>query len=47
MTGLAPEQKALRSGVIGIGNIVTTTIAPAMLAEPGCSLVAAVSRDQG
>jgi|TARA_B100000315_G_scaffold110532_1_gene101353 hypothetical protein len=47
MTGLVPEQKALRLGVVGIGNIVTTTMAPAMLAEPECSLVAAVSRDQG
>lgn len=34
-------------GVIGIGNIVTTTIAPAMVAESTCELVAAVSRDQG
>ncbi len=34
-------------GVIGIGNIVQGTIAPAMLAEPECDLVAAVSRDQG
>lgn len=42
-----PEQKALRFGVVGIGNIETTTMAPAMLTEPECSLVAAVSRDQG
>ena len=34
-------------GVIGIGNIVQGTIAPAMVAEPECDLVAAVSRDQG
>ncbi|MGI9648454.1 MAG: Gfo/Idh/MocA family protein, partial [Acidimicrobiia bacterium] len=34
-------------GVIGIGNIVQGTMAPAMVAEPGCELVAAVSRDQG
>ncbi|HSJ84983.1 MAG TPA: Gfo/Idh/MocA family oxidoreductase [Acidimicrobiia bacterium] len=34
-------------GVIGIGNIVRSTMAPAMVAEPGCDLVAAVSRDQG
>jgi 1,5-anhydro-D-fructose reductase (1,5-anhydro-D-mannitol-forming) len=33
--------------VIGIGNIVKGTIAPAMVAEPECDLVAAVSRDQG
>ena len=37
----------LRWGVIGIGNIVRTTMAPAMMAEPACELVAAVSRDQG
>lgn len=34
-------------GVIGIGDILTGTIAPALLAEPQASLVAAVSRDQG
>jgi len=34
-------------GVIGIGNIVRSTMAPAMVAEPECDLVAAVSRDQG
>lgn len=34
-------------GIIGIGNIVKTTIAPAMVEEPDCELVAAVSRDQG
>lgn len=34
-------------GIIGIGNIVKGTIAPAMVAEPECDLVAAVSRDQG
>ena len=38
---------SLRWGVIGIGNIVRTTMAPAMVAEPACDLVAAVSRDQG
>lgn len=37
----------LRFGVIGIGNIVQGTIAPAMVAEEDCELVAAVSRDQG
>ena len=31
-------------GVIGIGNIVRGTVAPAMVAEPECNLVAAVSR---
>ena len=34
-------------GVIGLGNIVNTTIAPAMVAEEACDLVAGVSRDQG
>jgi 1,5-anhydro-D-fructose reductase (1,5-anhydro-D-mannitol-forming) len=34
-------------GVIGIGNIVQSTMAPAMVDEPECDLVAAVSRDQG
>ncbi|HEY4606309.1 MAG TPA: Gfo/Idh/MocA family oxidoreductase, partial [Acidimicrobiia bacterium] len=34
-------------GVIGIGAIVQSTMAPAMIAEPHCELVAAVSRDQG
>ena len=34
-------------GVIGIGNIVQGTIAPAMVAEAACNLVAAVSRDPG
>ena len=34
-------------GVIGIGDIVTTTMAPAMTVEPQCDLVAGVSRDQG
>ena len=32
-------------GVIGIGNIVRSTIAPAMVAEPECDLVAGVSRE--
>jgi 1,5-anhydro-D-fructose reductase (1,5-anhydro-D-mannitol-forming) len=34
-------------GVIGIGNIVQSTMAPAMVDEPECDLVAAVSRDEG
>ena len=34
-------------GIIGIGNIVQSTIAPAMVDEPECDLVAAVSRDEG
>lgn len=34
-------------GIIGPGNIVRTTMAPAMVAEPDCDLVAVVSRDQG
>jgi 1,5-anhydro-D-fructose reductase (1,5-anhydro-D-mannitol-forming) len=34
-------------GVIGIGNIVRSTMAPAMVAEPECDLVAGVSRGQG
>jgi len=34
-------------GVIGIGNIVRSTMAPAMVEEPECDLVAGVSRDQG
>ena len=37
---------ALGWGVIGIGNIVRSTIAPALVAEPACELVAATSRDQ-
>ncbi len=37
----------LRFGVIGIGDILTGTIAPAMVADPQCELVAAVSRDHG
>ena len=36
----------LRWGVIGIGDFLTGTIAPAMAAEPACRLFAAVSRDQ-
>lgn len=39
--------KRVAWGVIGIGNIVEGTIAPAMLAEPDCELIAAVSRDLG
>ena len=38
---------ALGWGIIGIGNIVRSTMAPAMVVEPACDLVAAVSRDQG
>lgn len=34
-------------GVVGIGNIVQGTIAPAIVAEAECDLVAGVSRDQG
>jgi 1,5-anhydro-D-fructose reductase (1,5-anhydro-D-mannitol-forming) len=34
-------------GIIGLGNIVRSTMAPAMMAEPDCHLVAAVSRDRG
>ena len=33
-------------GIVGIGNIVNGTIAPAMVAEPECDLVAGVSRSQ-
>lgn len=33
-------------GVVGIGQFLTGTIAPAIAAEPNCRLVAAVSRDQ-
>ena len=40
-------EETLGWGVIGIGNIVRSTMAPAMLAEPECDLVAGVSRDQG
>jgi 1,5-anhydro-D-fructose reductase (1,5-anhydro-D-mannitol-forming) len=39
--------RKLRWGIIGIGNIVQGTMAPAILAEPDMELVAAVSRDQG
>jgi 1,5-anhydro-D-fructose reductase (1,5-anhydro-D-mannitol-forming) len=39
--------KSVGWGVIGLGNIVNSTIAPAMVAEPNCDLVAGVSRDQG
>lgn len=34
-------------GIIGIGNIVKSTMAPAMVEEPECDLIAGVSRDQG
>lgn len=37
----------LRWGIIGIGNIVRSTMAPAMVVEAASDLVAAVSRDQG
>ena len=40
-------EETLGWGVIGIGNIVRSTMAPAMVAEPECDLVAGVSRDQG
>lgn len=33
-------------GIIGIGNIARSTIAPAIVAEANCRLVAVVSRDQ-
>jgi 1,5-anhydro-D-fructose reductase (1,5-anhydro-D-mannitol-forming) len=46
MTRSTPTAGPLRFGVIGIGNVVTTTIAPAMRDDPTCALVAAVSRDQ-
>jgi 1,5-anhydro-D-fructose reductase (1,5-anhydro-D-mannitol-forming) len=46
MTRSMPADGPLRFGVIGIGNIVTGTIAPAMRDDPVCALVAAVSRDQ-
>ncbi|MFT7475638.1 MAG: 1,5-anhydro-D-fructose reductase (1,5-anhydro-D-mannitol-forming) [Verrucomicrobiales bacterium] len=46
MTAAAPMEP-LGFGVIGIGDIVKGTIAPAILADPRSSLVAAVSRDQG
>jgi len=39
--------RRLAWGIIGIGNIAKGTIAPAMLAEPECELVACVSRDLG
>lgn len=41
------SRQPLRWGIIGIGNIVTTTIAPAMEADPRSEIVAVVSRDQG
>jgi 1,5-anhydro-D-fructose reductase (1,5-anhydro-D-mannitol-forming) len=39
--------EVLRWGVIGIGNIVQGTMAPAIVAEPQMELVAGVSRDRG
>ena len=38
--------RQLRFGVIGLGRIVETIMAPAMVAEPGIKLVAATSRNQ-
>lgn len=46
MTGSVPTAP-LGYGVIGIGDIVNGTIAPAIRADPDSALVAAVSRDQG
>ncbi|MGI9605763.1 MAG: Gfo/Idh/MocA family protein, partial [Acidimicrobiales bacterium] len=40
-----PPAAPLGFGIIGIGDIVDTTIAPSILAEPNAALVAAVSRD--
>jgi 1,5-anhydro-D-fructose reductase (1,5-anhydro-D-mannitol-forming) len=37
----------LRWGIIGLGRIVNTTMAPGMLADPNSEIVAATSRDQG
>jgi len=34
-------------GIVGIGSIATSTIAPAMVAEDQCELIAVTSRDQG
>lgn len=34
-------------GVVGIGRIVLTRVAPAIAADPQCELVAGVSRDEG
>ena len=34
-------------GIVGIGYIVETTMAPAIVADPHCELIAGVSRDQG
>lgn len=39
--------RKLRFGIVGIGDIVKSTMAPAMLEEPECEVVAGVSRDQG
>jgi 1,5-anhydro-D-fructose reductase (1,5-anhydro-D-mannitol-forming) len=36
----------VRWGIVGIGRIVKTTMAPGMLAEPECEIVAGVSRDR-
>ncbi|MET0697608.1 MAG: Gfo/Idh/MocA family oxidoreductase [Acidimicrobiia bacterium] len=40
-------RERLSWGIIGIGNVVRSTMAPAMVVEPACDLVAAVSRNQG
>jgi 1,5-anhydro-D-fructose reductase (1,5-anhydro-D-mannitol-forming) len=37
----------IRWGVIGIGRIVNTTMAPGMLADPNSEIIAGTSRDQG
>jgi 1,5-anhydro-D-fructose reductase (1,5-anhydro-D-mannitol-forming) len=44
---VTPPKAKLGWGVIGIGSIVNGTIAPAMVAEDDCDLVAGVSRDMG
>lgn len=38
--------ESLGWGIVGIGNIVEGTMAPAMLAEETCNLIACVSREQ-
>jgi 1,5-anhydro-D-fructose reductase (1,5-anhydro-D-mannitol-forming) len=47
MNGSDSQRRAVRFGVVGIGEYVTSTTAPAMVADPACELVAVVSRDQG
>lgn len=44
---MSASVRKLGWGVVGTGRIVEGTMAPAMVAEPECELVAAVSRDQG